>query len=136
MDGPQNRIAVIERGSKLAMWVILVAKGIWLVLAASFVGSRWQLLALVLVWLLFIMIMLAFNRQKPVISLGLIWLCVLISIGVTYFGGPEPGPLSDKLLNQLRVHMADIAFLFAAHLRYWAQEKAVSGSLATQTDDR
>jgi hypothetical protein len=104
---------------QLAMWAIVGLKIIWLAMALVFVGLQWQILLFACALVILALATWSFHKGNRSVGLGLTWLGVLIAIAVGYFGGFEPGPLTDRIHEQFRSHIADFVFLAVAHLQFW-----------------
>jgi hypothetical protein len=101
------------------MWAIVGLKLVWLAMALVFVGPRWQILLFGCALLMLAEATWSFGKGSRSLGIALAWVSVLIAIAVGYFGGPEPGPLTDRIHEQFRSHIADFVFLAVAHLQFW-----------------
>jgi len=105
---------------QIALWAIIGLKAIWLVMALTFVGPQWQVLLFGFALLILVAATWSFGAGNRALAISLAWLGVLVAIAVGYFGGVEPGPLTDRIHEQFRSHIADFVFLAIAHLDFWA----------------
>jgi hypothetical protein len=120
---------------QIAMWAIVGLKVIWLAMALVFVGPRWQVLLFGCALLMLAAATWSFGTGSTIVmwhlsrllygtyrslGIGLAWFGVLVAVAVGYFGGPEPGALTDRIHDQFRTHIADFVFLAVAHLQFWA----------------
>jgi hypothetical protein len=135
-DQQNPRDGRLQLVCQIALWAIVAIKAGWLAMAVAFVGLPWQILTFGCC--LVLLIAAAWEFKSGWVSLGLMlaWVGVLGGFAVGYYGGPQPGPLTDRLHDQFRTHTADLAFLLVAHLLFFIVRRVHPIEHAAPADGR
>ena len=112
--------STMRTACQVALWAVVGLKAIWLVMALSYIGIEWQTLVFGCALLILAAATWSFGTGNRTLGIGLAWLGVLVAIAVGYYGGTAPGPLTNRIHDQFRTHIADFVFLAIAHLQFWA----------------